>query len=116
MNCSNCQKELAPSSNFCYYCGAKQTPAAMPGGGEPQPTSAARSKRLTRSVTDRKIAGVCGGLAEYFDLDAVIIRVVWLLLLFCAGTGLLAYIIMWIVVPLAPEHMTSPATATPAAR
>jgi len=57
-----------------------------------------------RSSTDKKIAGVCGGLAEYFDLDATIIRVVWLLAMLCAGTGGLAYLILWIVVPLAPEH------------
>lgn len=115
MNCSNCQKEIAASSNYCYYCGAKQTPAATPGAA-PQPASAAPPKRLMRSVSDRKIAGVCAGLAEYFDLDVTIIRVVWLLLLLCAGTGLLAYIIMWIVVPLAPESLASPAVATPAGR
>lgn len=56
-----------------------------------------------RSSTDKKIAGVCGGLAEYFDLDVTIIRVVWVLAVLCAGTGVLAYLILWVVVPLAPE-------------
>lgn len=113
MICSNCQKEIAASSNYCYFCGAKQTPAPA-AAPAPAPGSAAPAKRLTRSVTNRRIAGVCGGLAEYFDLDATLIRVVWLLLLLCAGTGLLAYIVMWIVVPLAPvcvpAQVVTPAT------
>ncbi|MGA2098405.1 MAG: PspC domain-containing protein [Candidatus Acidiferrum sp.] len=55
-----------------------------------------------RSSTDKKIAGVAAGLADYFDVDVTIIRVVWLLLIFCAGTGVLAYFILWIVLPVAP--------------
>lgn len=66
-----------------------------------------------RSSTDKKIAGVCGGLAEYFDLDATIIRVVWLLAVLCAGTGVLVYLILWMVVPLAPEHAIDSAPVTP---
>ena len=114
MICSNCQREITASSNYCYFCGAKQTPAPA-AAPAPVPGGAAPPKRLTRSATNRRIAGVCGGLAEYFDLDATLIRVVWLLLLLCAGTGLLAYIVMWIVVPLAPVGMPAQA-ATPAAR
>jgi phage shock protein PspC (stress-responsive transcriptional regulator) len=55
-----------------------------------------------RSSTDKKIGGVCAGLADYFDLDPTIVRVVWLLAIFFAGTGLLVYIILWIVLPIAP--------------
>jgi phage shock protein C len=50
----------------------------------------------------RKIAGVCLGIAEYFDLDPTLIRLIWLVLIFGAGTGLLAYIIGWIVMPEEP--------------
>jgi phage shock protein PspC (stress-responsive transcriptional regulator) len=110
MICHSCQKEIADNSNFCYFCGAKQSPAsaaAPPAGGA--------RRKLWRSSTDRRIAGVCGGLAEYFDLDATLIRVLWVLLLLCAGTGLLAYIIMWVVIPLAPNTLPAQAT-TPAAR
>jgi phage shock protein PspC (stress-responsive transcriptional regulator) len=57
------------------------------------------SKRLYRSTTNRKIAGVCGGLGEYFDVDPTIIRIVWVALALGAGVGLIAYIIFWIVVP-----------------
>ena len=60
------------------------------------------AKRLYRSRTDRKIAGVCGGIAEYFDIDPVIIRVLCLVAVCCAGSGLLAYIIALIVIPQAP--------------
>ena len=45
---------------------------------------------------DKKIAGVCGGLAEYFDLDPTLVRVLWLLLVLFAGTGVLVYFILWI--------------------
>ena len=54
-------------------------------------------KKLYKSVKDRKLTGVCGGIAEYFDIDSNIVRIVWLILVLCAGTGLLAYIICAIV-------------------
>lgn len=57
------------------------------------------TKRIFRSATDRKIAGVCGGLGEYFDIDPTIIRLLWLMMVFCAGGGLFAYIIAWVVIP-----------------
>jgi phage shock protein PspC (stress-responsive transcriptional regulator) len=66
-----------------------------------------------RSWTDRKIAGVCGGLAEYFDLDPTLLRVVWVLLVLFAGTGLLAYIVMWIVVPSAPPTTVTQTAPAP---
>ena len=52
-------------------------------------------KKLYKSVKDRKLTGVCGGIAEYFDSN--IVRIVWLILVLCAGTGLLAYIICAII-------------------
>jgi phage shock protein PspC (stress-responsive transcriptional regulator) len=55
-------------------------------------------KKLVRSA-DKKIAGVCAGLANYFGLDASIIRIVWLLCVLLGDFGLLAYLIMWIVMP-----------------
>ena len=54
-------------------------------------------KKLYKSVKDRKLTGVCGGIEEYFDIDSSIVRIVWLVLILCAGTGLLAYIICAIV-------------------
>ena len=55
-------------------------------------------KRLTKSY-DRKLCGVCAGIAEYFNVDPTIIRLAWLLLVLCAGTGIWAYIIAAIVMP-----------------
>lgn len=58
--------------------------------------------RLYRSVTEKKIAGVAGGLAEYFHIDVTVVRLLWLFAIFIGGTGVLAYIIAWIVIPEAP--------------
>ena len=55
-------------------------------------------KKLARSA-DKKLTGVCGGLAEYFGLDASIIRIIWVLCVLLGGFGLLAYLIMLIVMP-----------------
>lgn len=60
-------------------------------------------KRLYRSRTDKKIAGVAGGLAEYFSVDPTLVRVALVLLTIFGGGGLLAYLLMWIIVPLEPE-------------
>ncbi|MEA3189720.1 MAG: phage shock protein [Thermoplasmata archaeon] len=52
--------------------------------------------KFTRSKTDRRIAGVCGGLARYFGIDATLVRVLAVLSIFAGGIGLLAYILLWI--------------------
>jgi len=57
------------------------------------------AKRLYRSRIDRMIAGVCGGLAKYFDIDPTIVRVLFVVSIFVGGGGIIAYIILWIVVP-----------------
>ena len=56
-------------------------------------------KRLTRDVKNKKIAGVCAGIANYFDLDPTLVRVIWILLVCVAGTGVLAYLIACAVMP-----------------
>ncbi len=66
------------------------------------------AKRLYRSRTDRMIWGVCGGLANYFDVDPTIIRIAAVLSIFVSGAGILAYIIMAIVVPLETSSATEP--------
>jgi phage shock protein C len=64
-------------------------------------------KKLYRSVTDKMLAGVCGGLAEYFAVDPVIVRLVFVLaVIFGAGSGILAYIILWVIVPQRPFFIT----------
>jgi phage shock protein PspC (stress-responsive transcriptional regulator) len=110
MTCVSCHKDIAAGSRFCYNCGGKQ-PETPPPGLSPETGG---KRRLMRSSTDKKIAGVCAGLADYFDLDPTIVRVLWFLAVFFAGTGFLAYIILWIVLPLAPAGVipTSAATAS----
>lgn len=61
------------------------------------------SKRLYRLQNDRKIAGVCSGIAEYFDIDPTIVRLGWLITLFCCGGGLIAYLIAMLVIPVKAE-------------
>ena len=56
-------------------------------------------KRLFRSDTNKVFAGVCGGLGEYFNIDPTIIRVIAVIAMFGFGTGFLAYIILWLVMP-----------------
>src|SRR5258705_8136353 len=71
--------------------------------------------RLVRSRTDRRIAGVCGGLAEYFDIDPTIVRVSWVILSIIAGAvvfGVVAHLVPWVIIPPAPlpTLQTSPST------
>ena len=56
-------------------------------------------KKLCLSNTNKKIAGVCGGLAEYFEIDATVVRVLWILAFFLYGLGPLVYLILWLVIP-----------------
>ncbi|MBQ9639733.1 MAG: PspC domain-containing protein [Bacteroidales bacterium] len=57
-------------------------------------------KRLSRSARDKKVAGVCAGLARYFNIDATLVRIIFLLLAFVVGGGVLAYLICWLVMPV----------------
>ena len=77
--------------------------------------SAAPQPRLVRSHADRRIAGVCGGLAEYFDVDPTIVRVTWVILSIIAGAvvfGVVAYLVAWFIIPPAPAAawQASPST------
>ena len=76
MNCPQCQRDITNYSNFCYFCGARQAHATA---------STAPPRRLRRSATDSKLAGVCGGLAEHFAMDSTIVRLLWVLVTFCTG-------------------------------
>lgn len=61
------------------------------------------AKKLYRNIDNKMLSGVCSGIADYFDIDPTIVRLVWLALVLCAGTGLLAYIIAVIVIPKKPH-------------
>ncbi|MDP2362701.1 MAG: PspC domain-containing protein [Ignavibacteria bacterium] len=70
-------------------------------------------KKLYRSITDKMLAGVCGGLAEYFSIDPVIVRLIFVLAVIFGGSGILAYIILWIIIPEKPFIITPFNTAQP---
>lgn len=59
--------------------------------------------RLYRSSTDRVIAGVCGGIGEYFEIDSTIVRIVFVILALIHGSGILLYILLWVIIP-SEEH------------
>lgn len=91
MFCPQCGREYEQKVNFCCHCGtAMFTPAKR------------EAKTLTLS-RDKKIAGVCGGFAEYMEIDATLVRLLWIFLVFFGGWGVIAYIVAWIVMPVAPE-------------
>lgn len=63
----------------------------------------AEVKRLYRSRSKRWLAGVCGGLGSYFDLDPTLIRALFVLFALAVGGGILAYLILWLIIPLEPQ-------------
>ena len=102
MFCPQCGKEYPQRVNFCCQCGtALFTPPTTP------------AKKLARSRTDRKIAGVCAGFADYLQLDVTLVRIIWLMLVLFAGWGILGYLIAWLVMP--EEPLPQPITGTVAA-
>jgi phage shock protein C len=62
----------------------------------------AETRKLYRSRSNRQIAGVCGGLAEYFNMDATLLRVLFIVLAVLGGSGIVLYLAMWIIVPREP--------------
>ncbi len=87
---------------YCTKCGAPTERAFV--GPEPRP--------LTRSIYDKKIAGVCAGVAKYLDVDVTVVRLIWLTLTFIPpSVGLIAYIIAWIVMPKEPARLNAAGSA-----
>jgi phage shock protein C len=109
MVCVSCQKTIADGSNYCCICGAKQPEGAT---GQYVPPIVQR-KKLVRSINDRKIAGVCAGIADYFDIDATIVRVIWLLATLIPGPNMIAYVVLWIVLPEGYTGTVHTPAATP---
>ena len=94
MSCNRCSCDLPDDASFCLKCGADQHVPAEQG----QRTG----RVLRRSMTNRKIAGVCGGLAEYVNTDATIVRIAWAALAFVPGVVLyaaVAYPLAWLLMP-----------------
>jgi len=77
----------------------------------PPPPTKPPVKKLYRSRQQRMIAGVCGGLAEYFNVDVTVVRLLWVVITLFGGAGLLAYLILWLVVPPEPDSRDAIAPA-----
>jgi len=91
MYCNACGNSIADQARFCSHCGRAIGYANSSG-------------RLMRSRYDRKIAGVCAGLSQHLDLDASLIRILWVFLVFASGIfpGVIAYVLAWIIIPEEP--------------
>lgn len=66
------------------------------------------AKQLSRSKNDRMIGGVCGGIAEYFDWDSAIVRLIFIFIILMAGSGIFAYLVLWVLLPEGNEIKALP--------
>jgi len=105
MFCTKCGIEIEERASYCYQCG---TATGRPSGFSKVP------QKLLRSRTNKRIAGVCGGMGKYLDADPTFMRVMWLLLLFAIPpAGLIGYIAAWIAIPMEP-YAYPPVVSDPA--
>jgi phage shock protein C len=100
MYCTQCGFKLEGTDLFCAQCGKAAKPDSPP-RAQPNP------KRLVRPMNDKKIGGVCAGVARYFGVDVTLVRILWLLVAVFAGVGFIAYLIAWIAMP--KEYGPAPA-------
>lgn len=92
MFCTQCGLELQPQDRYCSQCGTRT--------GVPSAQTWRASRPLTLSTRDKKIGGVCAGLAHYLNVDVTLVRIVWLVLTFVPpGAGLIAYVLAWLIMP-----------------
>lgn len=100
--CPVCGYESFIGARFCGHCGFDYTGKSSPEAGQPSVEPERESGRLYLSYTDRVIAGVCGGIAQYYQVDANWVRLAFGLSILLSGLGILVYIILWIALPEEP--------------
>ena len=98
MFCTACGNTLNEGDKYCSQCGKANSPGAA-AGGTFDPPRVKSARPLARSLKDKKIAGVASGLARYLDVNAVWVRLGFVALVFMYCFGLIAYIVLWMVMP-----------------
>ena len=116
MFCTQCGVQIQEQDKYCSQCGRATAPGSGPAG-----FAGREPRRLRRSLRDKKIGGVCAGLAEYLDVDVVLARLLVVVgTIVSGGLGFLAYIAAWIIIPLEKGaeayHATHSASAPAAGR
>jgi phage shock protein C len=100
MYCNYCGKVVPDDALLCAYCGKRMAGVVA-------------RQRLVRPRKGRKIAGVCRGFAEYFDLDVALVRIVWVVCAIFGLFGVVAYVAAWIVVPEEPYLLSEQGAGEP---
>jgi len=105
MNCARCGRDIENDSAFCRFCGATT---------ETTPPPLFSERRLKRRPSDGRIAGICAGMAEYFNTDVTLVRLAWVVLSLVPGGiigGVIAYVAAWLIIPedYAPSPVRVPA-------
>ena len=101
MYCTKCGVLLDDGVAYCSRCGAAT-------GVRSAVLSPAPNERLTLSIYDKKIAGVCGGMAQYLSVDSTLVRLIWLVCAICFPPLVLGYIAAWIIVPREAPRLAAP--------
>jgi phage shock protein PspC (stress-responsive transcriptional regulator) len=105
MYCTKCGAALEKSDVYCSQCGNPTAPSLAMSASGPAP-------RLSRSIYDKKLAGICGGLAQYLAVDPTFVRLIWLVATVCFPPLLLGYIAAWIIVPKEAPRLALPVASS----
>ena len=110
MYCTKCGDQLDDLARFCPQCGSTT------GRGVRAPVVGEVYNRLSRPRDDRKLAGVCAGIARYMGVDVTLVRILMVVLaIWPPGVGLIVYIVCWFVMPNDPLLLPAPAQTAPPA-
>jgi phage shock protein C len=101
MFCTNCGVELRDGDRYCPKCGVRLHGDAGADARRP----------LMLDKRNKKIAGVCAGFARHFEIDVVLVRVIWLVVAFTTGFGFIAYLAAWMAIPSDYGQTAAPAAA-----